>query len=456
MVDPRAATQRTMDFLCKPMGESQVIGAAPSDMHNLVAIVFVTLTLQAQAVHSDSPETTIPAGVPLRVALEHRVRIKRAGEAIQGRLIEPIYVFDRMVIPAGSVVEGHVAAIGGVPFRRRFSALMSGNLTPRRDVKAQFDTLVLKDGSRLTLHTALAGGTAHTARVAKPRTKPEPTSASPGSQAASPDTDPATALAFKTPGKWRSLEAYMLNMFPYHPQAWSAGTLFTAELQTPLTAPLPLAAAATGPESGELRARLLTRISSATARKGSPVEAVVTRPQFSQDHRLLIPEGSRLLGEVVKSQKARFLHRNGKLLFTFRQIQVRSGEPQTIQGYLEGVEADWAAHLALDSEGTAQPKALKSRLIFPLIAATVAGLSFHQDYNAQGVPDLDSAGRAESGAVGLGLIGTVLAQIGPRREASAIAIMGAAFSIYTTFIARGEDVVLPADTPVTVSLGARP
>jgi hypothetical protein len=159
---------------------------------------------------------------------------------------------------------------------------------------------------------------------------------------------------------------------------------------------------------------------------------------------------------VIKAQRARFLHRNGKLLLTFRQIQVPSAELQTIQGYLEGVEADWAAHLALDSEGTAQPTALKSRLIFPLIAATVAGLSFHQDYNAQGVPDLDSAGRAESGAVGLGLIGTVLAQIGPCREASATAILGAAFSMYTTFIARGEDVVLPADTPVTVSLHARP
>jgi hypothetical protein len=413
-----------------------------------VALAFVALALQAQPVHGNPPGATIPAGVPLRVALEHRVRIKRAGEAIQGRLVEPIYVFDRLVLPAGSVVEGHVAAIGGVPFRRRFTALMSGNLTPRRDVQAQFDTLVLEDGSRLNLHTALAGGTAHTARVAKPRTQP--------AEPAPPDTDPATALAFKPPGKWRCLEAYMLNMFPYHPQAWPAGTLFTAELQTPLTAPWPAPPAVTGIEPTELRARLLTRVSSATALRGSPVEAVVTRPQFSKDHRLLIPEGTRLLGEVVKTQKARFFHRNGKLLFTFRQIQVPSAEPQSIQGYLEGVEADWSAHLALDSEGAAQPAALKSRLIFPLIAATVAGLSFHQDFNSQGVPDLDSAGRAESGAVGLGLIGTVLAQIGPRREASAIAILGAAFSIYTTFIARGEDVTLPANTPVTVSLGARP
>jgi heme/copper-type cytochrome/quinol oxidase subunit 2 len=85
----------------------------------------------------------------------------------------------------------------------------------------------------------------------------------------------------------------------------------------------------------------------------------------------------------------------------------------------------------------------------------VAGLSFHQDYNAQGVPDWDIGGRAESGAVGLGLIGTLLAQVGPRALASSIAITGAAFSIYSNFIARGANVVLPANTAVKISLKAR-
>ena len=131
------------------------------------------------------------------------------------------------------------------------------------------------------------------------------------------------------------------------------------------------------------------------------------------------------------------------------------GAAQGIQGYLNGVEADFNAHLALDSEGATHVGSSKTRFIFPAIAAAVAGLSFHQDYNAQGVPDWDIGGRAESGAVGLGLIGTLLAQVGPRALASGIAITGAAFSVYSTFIARGEDVVLPANTPVKVSLRAR-
>jgi hypothetical protein len=146
---------------------------------------------------------------------------------------------------------------------------------------------------------------------------------------------------------------------------------------------------------------------------------------------LLFPEGTRLTGEVVEAKPARMLHRNGKLLFVFHQVQPAAGPAQTTQGYLEGVDADFNAHLALDSEGAARVTSSKTRFIFPAIA-----------------------GRAESGAVGFGLIGTVLAQAS-RPLASTIASSGAAFSIYTTFIARGANVVLPLNTPVQVSLRSR-
>ena len=44
-------------------------------------------------------------------------------------------------------------------------------------------------------------------------------------------------------------------------------------------------------------------------------------------------------GEVVKAQRAPFLHRNGKLLLIFPQIQVSSAAPQSMQVTWEGVEA---------------------------------------------------------------------------------------------------------------------
>ncbi len=403
--------------------------------------------------------TTVQSGVPLRVALERRVIIKHVGEPIRGRLVEPIYVFDRMILPAGSLVEGHVAQIGGVPFGRRLQALLYGNLTPPRDIHAQFDTLVLTDGSRISLHTAPARGTPHTARVAKPGKKGFFPLQSARDRMQS---GRAAFLAFKEPGKWSRLKDRLFEMLPYHRQAWRAGTLFTGVLQEPLSGltPAPVEArvedpAAAEAEAQEVTARLLAPISSKTAQRGAPVEAVVTRPVFSPSHALLIPEGSRLLGDVVEARRARFFHRNGKVLFVFREIKLPAAAAQGVQGYVEGVEADFDAHLALDAEGGAHVTSSKTRFIFPAIAAAVAGLSFHQDYNAQGVPDWDIGGRAESGAVGLGLIGTLLTQIGPRAFASSIAITGAASSIYSTLIARGQDVNLPANTPVKVSLKGR-
>ncbi|MGD0201408.1 MAG: hypothetical protein ABSD27_11720 [Bryobacteraceae bacterium] len=427
-----------------------------------LAIAVAALAQEAPVAPGAQPGATVPSGVPLRVALERRVAIKRVGEPIQGRLVDPVYVFDRVVLPAGTVVEGHIAAIGGVPARRRLTAILSGNFTPPREVRAQFDALVLSDGSRLRLRTSLARGTAHTMRIAAQRNKQDAhNSALAGARDQFEGMDRSVIRAFTAPGTMSRLKSTLLGMLPYHRQAWQAGTLFNGVLQEPLTGLPPGQvearsdnAAVAGPEAQEVDARLLTPISSATARRGAPVEAVVTRPLFSAEHGLLIPEGSRLLGDVVAAQPARRFHRNGKVFFVFRQIKLPAGAVQGIQGYLEGVEADFDAHLALDSEGAARASSPKTRFIFPAIAVAVAGLSLHQDYDAQGIPDQDLAGRAESGAVGLGLIGTVLAQAS-RSLASGIAFSGAGFSVYSNFIARGQDVVLPVNTPVKVSLRAR-
>jgi hypothetical protein len=372
--------------------------------------------------------------------------------------VDPVYVFDRVALPAGTIVEGHVAKIGGVPLGRRLTAILSGNLTPPREVRAQFDTVVLGDGSRFPLHTSPSRGTAHTARIAKRTKKAE--SALRGAREPLDEIDRTAILAFKTPGPISQLKSTLFGMFPYHRQAWRAGTLFDSVLLDPLAGlprgrlEPPTGDPAAAAPAREVCARLLTPVSSTTARRGTPVEAVVTRPVFAADRTLLIPEGSRLHGDVVEVHPARRFHRNGRVFFVFRRIELKAGASQAIRGYVEGVEANFDAHLALDSEGAARVTSPKTRFIFPAVAAAVAGLSLHQDYNSHGIPDQDIGGRAESGAVGLGLIGTVLAQAS-RTLASSIAFTGAGFSLYSTFIARGADVLLPVNTPVKIGFAPR-
>src|SRR5205814_2939069 len=52
----------------------------------------------------------VQAGRPLSMALDERIRLTRVGPPIAGTLVEPVYVFDRIVIPVGTRVFGHVTS----------------------------------------------------------------------------------------------------------------------------------------------------------------------------------------------------------------------------------------------------------------------------------------------------------------------------------------------------------
>src|SRR5579862_7466030 len=41
---------------------------------------------------------TVPQGTPLQVALADEVRVRKVGQLIEGKIVEPVYAFDRVVI----------------------------------------------------------------------------------------------------------------------------------------------------------------------------------------------------------------------------------------------------------------------------------------------------------------------------------------------------------------------
>jgi hypothetical protein len=83
----------------------------------------------------------VAAGRPLRVALDKRIAVTRVGQPVAATLIEPIYAYDRLVIPAGVAVLGHIAALQDASRAARVQALLSGNFSPHRGVVLQFDTI---------------------------------------------------------------------------------------------------------------------------------------------------------------------------------------------------------------------------------------------------------------------------------------------------------------------------
>src|SRR6266851_4122524 len=96
---------------------------------------------------------SVAAGTPIKVTLDSEVRIRQVGQAIHGKTTEPVYAFDKLLIPAGTVVNGKVSAIDGVTKKIRTLDAADGNFSPRRNVHVQFDELVMGDGRHLALKT---------------------------------------------------------------------------------------------------------------------------------------------------------------------------------------------------------------------------------------------------------------------------------------------------------------
>ena len=99
---------------------------------------------------------TVEAGTPIKVAIDSEVRIRTVGQTIHGRTTEPIYAFDKLLIPVGTVVNGKVSAIDPVPTMARTMQAANGNFSPVRKVHVQFDELIMADGRYLSAYRCVS------------------------------------------------------------------------------------------------------------------------------------------------------------------------------------------------------------------------------------------------------------------------------------------------------------
>jgi hypothetical protein len=430
---------------------------------------------------SSEPLVRIPLalseGTALRVLIDQRTRLSRVGEPVEGHIVETVYAFDEPVIPAGSVVSGRVSRIERVSLARRISSYANGNFSPFRRYTVTFDRVTLPDGRELAIHTTVAPGSAEVVHlVSKTKDAKEGEHKSLAGRAADSakhevkdrlhEANSAAHQAadeIRTPGRMERLKQFLAEQVPYRRQFVTVGTRFSASLDQPLyfgsalrTQQQMAAIGSTPPADVLLHARLMLEVSSATATRGNPVIAELTEPIYSDDHRLVLPAQSRLIGQVVEAKHARHLHRNGELRVIFEHLEVPGGDLQRVQGSLEGIEVDRSAHLKLDEEGGAHATDSKMRYLSTGVALLMAAVAAHPDAE-RGAADQagDPAVRAGAGASGFGLAGTL---IGLASKSNAVSIIfsayGASASIYSNFLSRGRDVVLPKNVPMEIGLGA--
>jgi hypothetical protein len=413
-----------------------------------------------------SVELVVKAGRPLRVALDERVKVERAGQPVDGTVVEPVFVYDRVVVPAGTKVRGHVERVEAPSKRVRVAAGLAGNFTPNRQVVLTFDRLTL-NGEDIVVQTVVSGGVENVRRMVAggaetgsdtgigARARGELSKQRDDIKRAAKDA----LSAIKQPGRMQRLRDAVVRRLPYHPQFLARGTVYNAELVSPLVlglaTPIAQAPAGMAPAPGSiLNARLATAIDSEKTTRDTPIVAVLTAPVFSADHRVILPEGAELKGSVTFAAPARHFHRNGRLRVLFESVATADHEPTRLLASLYSVQAGAGDHLSVDNEGGTTIDNSKMRFLAPALA--LVALSAAADLGAEnpaeaGVGEVGGgsleansvAGRSLGGFYGLGLIGAGLSQFS-RPLAFGLAAVGAVQTVYRSVFGMGKNVSFPA------------
>jgi len=95
----------------------------------------------------------IPKGTAVHVVLDREVRIQKVGQAVHGRVAEPVYAFDKLVVPIGTEVTGQITKLEGVSAGRHTLDVLNADFTPPRRVQIKFDALELSDGRHIPIQT---------------------------------------------------------------------------------------------------------------------------------------------------------------------------------------------------------------------------------------------------------------------------------------------------------------
>ncbi len=429
-----------------------------------------TSAISAEESSNDLPpvviELVVPRGTPLRVSLDRRVRIDHVGEIVHGKVAEAVYAFDQPVIPAGSDVSGRVTRIDPLSSKTRAFAYASGNLSPPHKVEVAFESLTLPGSQPLAIQTTVSPGTAEVVHLVtkaeKEKQKNAAVRVAEGEKKAAENKVRGAYSQISSPGRLERLKRFFLAQFPYRRQYLDPGTRFNASLDAPLEfgtitrTPQQLAVIGNAPAPDSiLHARLVAEVSSASAKRGTSITALLTEPLYSSDHQLLLPADSRLVGEVVHAKPAHKLHHNGELRVIFERIETPEGTAQVMQGSLEGMHVDRAAGLKLDEEGGAHATDGKKRYLSTALVLGLAGASLHPEYENGSVNIADSAGKqAGTGYTGMKFTGSLMSiAVHSTPVSIAFAAYGASTSIYRNFLSRGRDVVLVKDTPLEIGFG---
>jgi len=395
----------------------------------------------------------------------------RAGQPVRAQLIYPVYADNTVILPEKTVLIGTVTELHS-NHSQRISARVNGDFTPSHIPVLRFTQIILADGTSLPLTTGTATDGAPILRLVAPAPRKGGFIRKQWDSGVQILHD--QAAVFTAPDKGDRLLQLFYHQLPYHPERIEKGTAWTVETAEPLSippqpAPSPTATAAAAPKSTAvppskpavttdengrptwtIQAYLRDELTSATAKSGQPIKAIVAEPVYNPDHTVAVPEGATIIGAITQAKPARSFGRAGTLGFDFKQIVLPDGHTQNVQAALTGADSASTADLAMSSEGKVKPKP-QDKIVVPLLLALLASRPLDRDRG-----DTNMAGKNFVGANGFGLAGNLFSLAGGSSNVAAgIGFYGAAVSLYRRWIAHGHEVTFARDTRLVLQTTPR-
>ena len=427
------------------------------------AFLFLGLALAADC--QPGPITLAP-GTPLPVQLPSHLPMK-AGEAIRGELMYPVYQDNELVLPAHTVIGGTVVSLKP-DHSRRVTARLRADFTPFHTPVVRFDSIIAPDGSQIPIATVEATDGAPIYRVVR---TPTPQGGIIGQyfRIALQYVD-NTIQAVIGPDKADRLMQFIYSQLPYHPERIQKGTAWTVETASPLTIS-PMAARPAIPPAKPSRFRLLRTktltsdavaattgsrptwilqaylndaIISETSKANQPIHATVAEPVLNPDGSVAVPTGAVLTGTVTQAKPSRHFDRAGVLRFSFSEIKLPGQEMQQVRASLAGADTAGGKQLDMNSEGEMQPKQ-QDKILIPALLVLMASRPFDHDHGDH------MAGKDATASSGIGLI-TLIVGTAARQPNFAIGVgmYSAAVSVYPRYFGKGAKVEFPKDTRIVI------
>ncbi len=436
----------------------QLVRRAIPSLSGKVLVCFLLLAPSAHGQNANPGQLTIPAGTPIEAKLTRHIPMKM-GQLVDATLAHSVYANNKLALPEGVHLQGSVITLE--PDRDlRNDARLNVDFTPYHKPTVAFTSATLADGTKIPLSTTPSSDGAPAIHLT-PAANKHTSLIAIGIESAKGWIS-STKEALFAPG----LEDRMVQLFykqlPYHPERIPEGTMWTCELREPVSVSAP-AANATNPAQAtghavpvsdtsdkknlQLHAYLDQQLSSLDVKVGQQFQATVAEPVFGPEHSLMVPQGAVLVGRITRAVPAKSFHRDGKLRFDFRQLQMPSGGQEQIIGSVNGMEAKGGTSLKMDSEGGVQSQQ-QNKVIVPLILTVLASRPLSDDWTAQG--------GAAVGSNGMGLIGRVVGITAASRNlAAGIGFYGAGVSVYRRWLRHGKDLTFPKDNRIDIEVSQR-